>query len=61
MDEDVGEYWIVDLDGRVFERWRKGETRPEILSESLGWQPRHTVPPLAIDLASYFAEILGTE
>jgi len=22
MDEDADEYWIVDLDARVFERWR---------------------------------------
>jgi Uma2 family endonuclease len=58
MSEDVGEYWIVDLDGRVFERWRKGEGRPEILSESLGWQPRADVPPLSIDLIGYFAEVL---
>jgi Uma2 family endonuclease len=61
MEEDVGEYWIVDLDGRVFERWRKGENRPEILSESLGWQPRADVAPLTIDLVTYFVEILGAE
>ena len=60
MDEDVGEYWIVDLDGRVFERWRKGEGRPEILSESLGWQPRADVPPLSVDLMAYFAEVLDS-
>lgn len=59
MDEDVGEYWIVDLDARVFERWRKGERRPEILAESLGWQPAN-VPPLTVDLVSYFAEVLGS-
>lgn len=58
MDEDVGEYWIVDLDGRVVERWRKTESRPEILAESLGWRPRADVEPLLIDLPAYFAEIL---
>ena len=58
MDEDVGEYWIVDLDARVFERWRKGEGRPEILSESFGWQPRADAPPLTIDLTAYFTEVL---
>ncbi|MGH7711910.1 MAG: Uma2 family endonuclease [Gemmatimonadaceae bacterium] len=61
MNEDVGEYWIVDLDARVVERWRKGESRPEILSESLGWQPRADLPPLTMDLAAYFAEVLGGE
>jgi len=58
MEEDVAEYWIVDLDARVFERWRKGEDRPEILTHSLGWQPRADVPPLTIDLSAYFADVL---
>ncbi len=58
MDEDVGEYWIVDLDARVFERWRRGESRPEILGESFGWPPHADVPPLTIDLVAYFAEVL---
>ncbi len=61
MEEDVGEYWIVDLDARVFERWRMGENRPEILSESLGWQPQVDAPPLTIDLVAYFAEVLGSD
>ncbi len=61
MDEDVGEYWIVDLDGRVFERWRKGESRPEIVSESLGWQPRADIPSLTIDLVAYFTDVLGSD
>jgi Uma2 family endonuclease len=61
MDEDVGEYWIVDLDARVFERWRKGESRPEILAHMLVWQPHADVPPLTIDLVAYFAEVLGSE
>jgi len=59
MDEDVGEYWIVDLDARVFERWRKDESRPEILAEALGWQPRADVPPLEIELVAYFAKVLA--
>ena len=25
----VPEYWIVDIDGRVVERWRPGDSRPE--------------------------------
>jgi Uma2 family endonuclease len=61
MDEDVGEYWIVDLDARVIERWRKGENRPEIVTESLGWQARADVAPLTIDLIAYFAEVLGSD
>src|SRR5437868_12995834 len=30
-------YWIVDLDSRLFERWRPNDERPEILVELLAW------------------------
>src|ERR1043166_8967034 len=28
----IPEYWIVDTDSRVFERWRPGDERPEVLT-----------------------------
>jgi Uma2 family endonuclease len=33
----VGEYWIVDLDARLIERWRPEDSRPEIAGETLEW------------------------
>jgi Uma2 family endonuclease len=54
----VPEYWIVDLDARLVERWRPADERPEILAERLEWQPSANVPPLSIDLVKYFSEIL---
>ena len=30
----VAEYWIVDLDARILERWRPGDERPEIADGS---------------------------
>jgi Uma2 family endonuclease len=33
----VEEYWIVDIDGRVIERWHVGDERPEIADRSLEW------------------------
>ena len=57
QDESVPEYWIVDLDARIFERWRPGDERPEILSDRLQWQPEPTVVPLVIDLCEYFAYV----
>jgi Uma2 family endonuclease len=54
---DVPEYWIVDTDSRLVERWRPRDTRPEILSESIEWQPSPEHPPLRIDLTAFFARI----
>ena len=53
------EYWIVDLDARVVERWRPHDTRPEILSETLDWQPDPTRDALAIDLPAVFKDAWG--
>ncbi|MGH7535169.1 MAG: Uma2 family endonuclease [Gemmatimonadales bacterium] len=56
--QGVSEYWIVDLDARLVERWRPSDERPEILAERLEWQPATGLPPLPIDLPPLFAEIL---
>ena len=58
QDERVPEYWIVDGDGRVTERWTPDDKRPEILSDSIEWQPVPSVPALVIDLPRFFAEAL---
>lgn len=59
MEEDVGEYWIVDLRARLIERWRNGESRPEIVRSLLEWKPSSESPPLVIDLGNYFSDVLG--
>jgi Uma2 family endonuclease len=53
----VPEYWIVDLDARLVERWGKGEDRPEILDVSLEWSPVGAAESFRLDLPVYFAEI----
>ncbi|HSQ33253.1 MAG TPA: Uma2 family endonuclease [Gemmatimonadaceae bacterium] len=58
QDEGVPEYWIVDLDARVIERWRPTDERPEILADVLAWRPRADIEPLTIDLEEYFAAVL---
>jgi Uma2 family endonuclease len=55
--ERVPQYWIVDVDARVIERWRPDDERPEILTERLEWQPDPGRPPLTIDLVDYFAAL----
>lgn len=53
----VPEYWIVDLDARLVERWRPADERPEILAERLEWCPLAKLSPLDIDLATLFADV----
>lgn len=56
----IPEYWIVDLDARAMERWRPGDDRPEILTETLTWQPQPGVPALVVDLPAFFTKVLGS-
>jgi Uma2 family endonuclease len=55
----IPEYWIVDLDARVIERWRPGDDRPEVLGETLTWLAPGAASPLTIELAPLFARIHG--
>ena len=56
--ERVPEYWIVDLDARIVELWRPDDSRPEVLSEQLEWQPSSAHPALTIDLPGVFSPSL---
>lgn len=40
----VPEYWVVDLDARLVERWRPSDDRPEILTDRLEWRPAGGIP-----------------
>jgi Uma2 family endonuclease len=51
------EYWVVDLDARLIERWRPGDKRPEVAAEKLEWQPEPALPPLTLDLVAFFREV----
>ena len=59
QEENVPDYWIVDADARLVERWRGDAERPELFVESLVWQPDAAHPPLVIDLVEYFARVWG--
>jgi Uma2 family endonuclease len=54
----VPEYWIVDLDGRVIERWRPGIDHPEVAAERLQWDPGEGVS-MEMDVERFFAEVWG--
>jgi Uma2 family endonuclease len=55
----VPEYWVVDLDARLVERWRPGDDRPEVLTALLRWHPDPAIDPLEIDLPQFFARVNG--
>ena len=58
LDRGAQEYWVVDFDARLIERWRPGDTRPEIIPDSIEWQPEHAAAPFLMNLAEYFGEVL---
>lgn len=51
------EYWIVDLEARLVERWRPGDERPEIVTEQMEWLPEPGITPLTIDWAAFFGRV----
>lgn len=53
------EYWIVDLDARLVERWTPEAERPEICTSEVRWQPQGMAEPCTIALDALFAEALG--
>lgn len=50
----VGEYWIVDLESRVVERWTSDRERPDLRRDELTWRPRDTTDPFVLDVPSFF-------
>ena len=59
QSQRVPEYWIVDSDSRIVERWTPDDTRPEIIAEVLVWQPRPDTEPLRIELPAFFGMVHG--
>ncbi len=57
QSERVPEYWIVDADALLVERWRPGDERPEIILDELTWRPREDVEPFRLPLEPFFEEI----
>jgi len=53
----VLEYWIVDLDARIVERWRLNAQQPDVLVTALEWHPTDAGEPFTLDLPKYFAAV----
>jgi Uma2 family endonuclease len=58
LREGAQEYWIVDTDSRLVERWIQGRTMPEIIDDTLEWLPANASEPFVMNLQDYFADIL---
>ena len=54
----VPEYWIVDQDAQMIDRWRPTDDRPEVLEERIEWRPAGAAEPLVIELPELFRSVL---
>jgi len=57
MNVGVDEYWIVDLDARMIERWIPSRETPDVSRTTLIWNPVGAESPLTIDLPQLFDRI----
>jgi Uma2 family endonuclease len=57
MKAGVPEYWVVDVDARVIERWTPGRETPRIEHTAMEWHPAGAAVSLTIDLATLFDRI----
>jgi Uma2 family endonuclease len=55
----IAEYWIVDLDARLIERWHPTDDRPEMVTDRLMWAADPNLPAFELDAAEFFADVLG--
>lgn len=55
--QNVGTYWIVDIEARTVEVWHPDDEFPSIERDRLRWQVRPDAPLLEIPLAEVFAGI----
>lgn len=53
----VPDYWVVDLDARVVERWSPGCVAPTVLDTTLEFHPVGASEPLVIDLVLFFETV----
>ena len=55
----VPEYWIVDVDAQMVERWRPADSFPEVMHDRLEWRPTGSTEPLRLDLLAFFGRLLA--
>ncbi len=56
LEAGIEEYWIVDIDARLIERWCIGNERPEIVDGELRWELSVGVSGV-VDVAALFEKL----
>lgn len=57
--QGVPEYWVVDTERRVIERWRPADDGPEVLATTIEWKADAARAALVIDLRAFFRKVCG--
>lgn len=52
------EYWVVDLDARVIERWMPDSVEPEICAERITWRAPGASSAMSMDIVALMGRIL---
>jgi Uma2 family endonuclease len=53
----VSEYWVIDLNARLVERWVPNDDRPELIIDTLVWRPEGASEPFTLEIPGYFADV----
>ena len=59
LDVGVPDYWIVDLDAPIVERWTPERSTPLVEANRFEWMPDGAQASLAVDVADLFDRIWG--
>jgi Uma2 family endonuclease len=59
LEARVTEYWVVDVDARMIERWLKDRETPTVAREELTWHPDDAANALRIDLPAFFTTVIA--
>ena len=57
MESGVAEYWVVDLDGRMIERWTPDRDTPVVERATLVWKPLGAAQAFHVELPVLFDRI----
>jgi Uma2 family endonuclease len=57
LEHGVAEYWVVDADARIVERWTPARETPSIARQELRWMPSAAQAEFALDLPAFFERV----